>query len=357
MDKTIFLVLVVTGLACGRSAEAPLQVEEMRLGELDKSQLGPEWLSAFGFFSGDMKNLTPADGVLPFTLNSALFSDYAYKARFIRMPEGSQAQYHPTHAFEFPEGTILIKNFYYPLDFSHPDGERKIIETRLLLKESDRWRALVYVWNKEQTDAKLEIIGTTAEVEWVHYNGQKRRLSYSIPNLNQCQTCHEANGKIEPLGLLARQLNRPGEAHPENQLEQWATQGWLAGLPENPNDRPKLASYLDTESGSVNERARAWLEINCGSCHRPQGSAKNSGLHLMSQVTNPLQLGIGKSPVAAGRGSGGRKFDIVPGKPDESILFYRITSTEPGVMMPELGRKSIHKEGVALIKEWIEQME
>lgn len=76
----------------------------------------------------------------------------------------------------------------------------------------------------------------------------------------------------------------------------------------------------------------------------------------MADVTAPLALGIGKAPVAAGKGSGGRMFSIVPGSPDESILVYRIESTDPGVMMPEMGRRLVHEEGVSLIREWIQSM-
>ena len=63
-----------------------------------------------------------------------------------------------------------------------------------------------------------------------------------------------------------------------------------------------------------------------------------------------------KPPIAAGRGAGNYKYTIVPGHPDESIMVYRINSTDPGIMMPELGRKLIHKEGLDLIRQWIEEM-
>ncbi len=60
--------------------------------------------------------------------------------------------------------------------------------------------------------------------------------------------------------------------------------------------------------------------------------------------------------MAAGKGSGGMQYDTLPGKPEESILHYRINSTDSAVMMPELGRSLIHKEGVELIKVWIKSM-
>jgi Planctomycete cytochrome C len=155
-----------------------------------------------------------------------------------------------------------------------------------------------------------------------------------------------------PIGPTARQLN--GTMDGKNQLEQLASLGLLYDLPPL-NTVPKLAAYEDKQV-ALNDRARAWLEVNCAHCHRPDGPAKTSGLHLLADVSNSYELGIGKAPVAAGRGSGGRKFDIIPGKPDESILYYRINSTDPGVMMPELGKTLIHEEGVALIKQWIEEM-
>ena len=72
--------------------------------------------------------------------------------------------------------------------------------------------------------------------------------------------------------------------------------------------------------------------------------------------TDPERLGVGKPPVAAGRGSGNRRFGIVPGKPNESILVFRMENDDPGIRMPELGRQTQHREGVELIKEWIQEM-
>jgi hypothetical protein len=74
------------------------------------------------------------------------------------------------------------------------------------------------------------------------------------------------------------------------------------------------------------------------------------------EETRPAALGVGKGPVAAGRGSGGLKVGIAPGHPDASILAYRMASTEPGVMMPELGRSLTHEEGLALIRDYIAGM-
>ena len=114
--------------------------------------------------------------------------------------------------------------------------------------------------------------------------------------------------------------------------------------------------YSD-ESKPLDKRARAWLEINCMHCHNPVGPANTTGFVLDYFETDPIKLGVMKPPVAAGRGSGGLLFDIVPGKPEESILVHRIESTDPGVMMPELPRRLVHKESAKLIRAWIKAME
>jgi uncharacterized repeat protein (TIGR03806 family) len=284
-----------------------------------------------------------------------LFSDYAFKKRFIKFPEGGYAIYNPDDVFEFPEGTVLIKNFYYPADFSKPEENIRILETRLLILENGKWNALPYVWNEEQTEAYLDVAGENIQVSWVHFDGTKRSVLYSVPNMNQCKGCHERNDEIVLIGPTARQLHGNLKGQSENQLIKLAAMGYLKNLPEL-HLVPQLANYED-KNASLDSRARAWLEVNCAHCHRSDGPAKTSGLHLLASVNNSFELGIGKPPVAAGRGSGGLKYSIVSGKPDASILYYRINSTDPGIMMPELGRKLVHEEGLRLIRDWISKME
>jgi uncharacterized repeat protein (TIGR03806 family) len=189
-------------------------------------------------------------------------------------------------------------------------------------------------------------------VQYTNVSGQVQNIQYSVPNINQCKSCHMRTDKIALIGPTARQLNKVVAG--KNQLVAWAHAGLLEGLPDI-NTVSQLASY-DDGNAKLDARARAWLEINCAHCHREDGPAKTSGLHLLASVQSPLHIGIGKPPVAAGKGSGGFKYDIMPGKPHESILVYRIASTDPGVMMPELGRSTVHQEGLTLIKDWIAQL-
>jgi uncharacterized repeat protein (TIGR03806 family) len=321
------------------------------------SQTPPERLSQYGLFVGNGGSQEPAEGVIPYDLNSALFSDCALKYRFLRLPPGTHATYSDRDAFEFPVGTMIAKTFAYPRDARDPSLGRRLIETRILERKSEGWVGLPYIWNAEQTEATLELAGGTQDVEWIHGDGKPRTNNYIIPNANQCKGCHKAGETVTPIGPKARHLNRDFaySSGVENQLEHWTRQGALSGAPPAAQ-APKLAVWDDPKSGTLEARARAWLEINCAHCHNPDGPARNSGLDLLASQRNPTAFGIYKPPVAAGRGSGGREFDIVPGQPDKSILVFRIDSTDAGIMMPELGKRLVHKEGLALVREWIGAM-
>ncbi len=122
-----------------------------------------------------------------------------------------------------------------------------------------------------------------------------------------------------------------------------------------PGDAPRLPDWKDAGE-SLERRARAYLDVNCGHCHKPDGPASNSGLFLTWETPAGPHIGIGKGPVAAGRGSGGRMVSIDPGHPERSILYYRMESTEPGVMMPELGRTLPDDAALALVRDWIAGM-
>ena len=303
-----------------------------------------ENLSDYGFFKGNLKEQIPSDGVVLYTLNSPLFSDYASKLRFVKLPEGQSVSYNPDSVLQFPVGTAIVKTFYYPIDERNPKKGRRLMETRVLLHEAKGWVALPYIWNKEQTDAVLEVAGGSDQVSWINGAGKKQSFEYQVPNMNQCKGCHERSGEMTPIGPSVRQLN---DGH---QLQNWSTTGLLKGLPKD--HIPALVNYSDA-SASLDDRVKAYLDINCAHCHNPTGPARSSGLYLTWDSKDRTAYGFFKAPVAAGRGSGNLSYDIVPGKPEQSILHYRMASRDPGVMMPELGRQLTHHEGVELVRSWI----
>lgn len=352
------LVTIAVLWGCGGQGEVtndvPADTSDLSL----TSDLGFSKLSEYGFFVGKLADMLPADGVVPYELNTPLFSDYAYKARFVKLPEGKAAKYSEADAFEFPEGTVLIKSFYYPHDMTDLSKGRRIMETRLLIREADTWKALPYIWNEAQTDATLEVAGGRHDVSWVNTDGKKVDLNYSVPNMNQCKGCHAKGNTMTPIGPKARNLN--GDfAYADgsmNQLQKWQQLGILEGLPEKLTEIQKVPVWNDAATGSLHNRARAYLDINCAHCHTADGPGNTSGLHLDYTETDKAKIGYHKAPIAAGRGSGGLAVDIEPGDPEASIIWFRMNSNDPGIMMPELGRKQIHREGVVLIHEWITSM-
>lgn len=284
----------------------------------------PSRLSEFRFFTDGKPNAR----VAPYTLDTPLFSDYAGKDRFIYVPAGQRAQYRGDGAIDFPVGSALIKTFGYP---GH------VLETRVLLRRAAGWIALPYVW--EGNEAVLKRGGKRMEI-----SARGQAISYAVPNQNQCKECHQSNGAIEPIGTKARNLGAV-------QLSGLVKAGLLDRAPVG----YAVPRWNDARQ-PVDARARAYLDINCGHCHSRTGIANNSGLYLDWQETDLVARGVGKRPVAAGRGSGGLEVAIAPGEPDKSILLYRMNSTDPGVAMPELGRSLVHTEGVALVRSYIERL-
>lgn len=295
----------------------------------------PATLSEFRLLLGK-QGMQANQRVMPYTLNSPLFSDYAEKWRYLYLPKGTQLTWKGTGLPDFPVGAVLVKSFGFPADMRRPDANIRMIETRLLLHRKTGWVALPYVWRGDGSDADLKRAGMRTEVTWTHSDGKPRTVDYAVPNSNQCKGCHDVGGAIIPIGPKARNL---------------------AGSPFGLMPAvARVPVWNDPKSGSLDARAHAYLDANCGHCHNPQGPASNSGLFLNWDEQNPVAKGIGKRPVAAGRASGGFDFDIAAGHPDQSILIYRLESLDPGISMPELGRNSVHDEGVALLKQWIKQM-
>ena len=264
-----------------------------------------------------------------------------------------RATYREDEVFEFPVGTALVKTFAFPGGNAGPSGNLQLIETRLLLRSETGWQAWAYLWNEEQTDATLKVTGARVAIKSEAPDGSPLDFTYSVPNKNQCKGCHSLHGEVAPIGPKSRNLN--GDfAYADgirNQLTEWTGQSILASAPD-PGAAPSVPDWHD-ETADLDARARAWLDVNCAHCHRREGPASNSGLFLTWGETDPVAFGIRKRPVAAGRGSGGRLFDIAPGDPDGSILLYRVESVEPGIMMPELGRSLPDDGGVQLIRSWI----
>lgn len=300
----------------------------------------PKSLSQFGFFDrGDSQK--PNDTLIPYTLNTPLFSDYAEKSRYIYIADGKIATAQGDGLINFPTGSAIIKNFGYM-----QDGKMQWIETRVLLRRDDEWLALPYVWNDAQDDAVLKLAGKRLEVGFADRAGFDRTIDYAVPNKNQCKECHGVDNEVMPIGPKIRNLSA-------DSLERLRASQKLQIYGAGANPKWDIAG----DEGQIGRDARAYLDINCAHCHNDQGSASNSGLFLNYDQINEVAYGLYKRPVAAGRGSGGFEFAINPGSADTSIIVHRMKSNDAGVAMPQIGRSIAHDEGIVLISEWINKMQ
>ena len=314
----------------------------------------PKNLSDFSFFE-DTQAQIPSEGVIPYELISSLFSDYSYKQRWVYVPKGKKAIFNQDEVFDFPVGSALIKTFYYPLDERDLSLGKKLMETRLLLRKTHGWEAVSYAWNETQDEAVIKKAGKTILNEWIDFNGEIQSVRYRVPNKNQCKECHTTNDTLTPIGPKARNLNKVFDYQDEsvNQLTKWMKVAYIDEIDIELN----TPVNWEDQRHSLDARVKSYLDINCGHCHSSTGGANSTGLYLDLTENRPTHRGIYKKPVATGRGSGGHEFSISPGNPEESILLYRMISTDPGVMMPESGRSLSHKEAIEMIREWINKLE
>ncbi|QFU23343.1 hypothetical protein FM038_014900 [Shewanella eurypsychrophilus] len=319
-----------------------------------------ETLSSYGLF---IDPATPTSGPvnpgIEYTLSTQLFTNYANKHRFLFIPEGEQAQFHASEAFEFPVGTVLTKTFSMPYDTQVNTAENEtLIETRLLIKRETGWTTLVYLWRDGV--ARLNLTGSDIP-HTLNNQGQVETFDYHVPSRVECKLCHQLNrdgqSTISPIGLKAHLLNHDIDYNGTmtNQLMLWKSLSLLSGLPAV--NEITHAPYLFDNSADLTQRVKGYLDINCAHCHRAEGFASISGLRLGFNIDHTsYQYGVCKQPPGWDGGAKGLSYDIVPGDGEHSILAYRQELSGPKDRMPPLGRSLTHTEAVEIIKQWIDTL-
>ena len=198
----------------------------------------PRKLSESGLFAS-VRDHRMAEGVIPYDVNSPLWSDGTHKARFFALPTEADAAGRPAskpievrtaRGWNFPDGTVLVKSFAID-DREGDPATRRWIETRFMVRQEGEWAGYSYEWNDDQTDAELvadagkdrDFAIRTADLA-THPEGV-RTLSWRYPSRTECMVCHSAISNFV-LGLCTVQLNRdfdyeaalgPGH-HVDNQL-------------------------------------------------------------------------------------------------------------------------------------------
>ncbi len=373
MRRRLILVLAAASLA-GCGGDGPMSIADGPvLVNLDEPP--PDRLSHMRLLEWDTsaESIRYNERVVPYDLNTPLFSDFSLKARAIYVPEGQTIAYAADGPLDFPVGTVIVKTFYFADDLREPTENVRLIETRVLRHTESGWDAWPYIWNEEGTEAFLQPGGETRAITFIDPVGESRTANYLIPQRNQCRSCHErlvgegGRPALIPIGPAARHLNRDYayDGGSANQLQHLADLGMLEGLPAQDQVPAAYDFQAVVEAGAmgipaedVERAARDYLDINCAHCHDPRGTqGVTSQLFLHHDNDDPFRLGICKRPGSAGAGTGGRTYDIVPGSPDASILVFRVETTEVGAMMPLLGRSVRHDEGAALIRRWVASMD
>ncbi len=313
-----------------------------------------EKLSDYNFFKGELKLQNPSDELLPFALISTLFTDYAQKKRFVYMPNNSKANYvSDDESLNFPVGAAIVKTFYY--DQVLPSNTARIIETRVMIKRSTGWTFAEYVWNDQQTEAYLLQGGSTTAVSFKH-NGVTQNINYEIPSEAQCATCHNSGEQPLPIGTKPQSLDNlyTYADGSKNQLAKWIEKGFLtANLPATINS---VVDYNDT-SKDLNLRARSYFDINCAHCHHDDGSAYYVDLRFaFNESSNFENLGVNQG---AGIPVPGVSHGLIvqPQNAPESSLYYMMSTNNPMVKMPRLGRTIVDVEGLALVEAWINSLD
>ena len=290
-------------------------------------------LSQLNLFIGDLNTLTVNSNMFKYELNTQLFTDYAHKLRIIGLPEGATLQYEDDGFPIFPTGTLIAKTFYYNLDETNPNSGQKIIETRVLIKEETEWTIGNYVWNEDQTDAVLDTNQHNVTVDFVNETGDDVTVNYVVPGANDCTKCHSNNNNVTPIGPKLRTMNF--NINGINQLQHFIDNGYLANAPD-PSEIEVLPNWEDDVNYSLEERSRAYFEVNCAHCHIPGGFCE-----FQSTLNFAFETDFNDTNIFE------RRFSI---SSRMSIYF-------PGVSMPLIGTTMIHTQGYDLIQEYLDSLD
>ncbi len=234
-----------------------------------------------------------------------------------------------------------------------PESRRRI-ETQILHRHPEGWRAYTYQWNEEGSDAELVAKDGTRRVFTIRdpaAPGGQRSQRWEFLSRANCFSCHNGRGGTAR-ALNAAQWNRthryPGDLA-DNQLGVLTRLG-LVSAPLDPGIPPAIDPHDRT--ASLESRARTYLHYNCSFCHRPNGGGLVP-IHL-SRGQSLERLGVGATPQRGDFGLADAKV-IAPGEPLKSVLYYRMAKLGSG-RMPHLASARVDVKGLELIHEWIRAM-
>jgi len=357
-------------------------------------------------FSDSKIPLKMASVVVPYEVNSPLWSDGALKTRGMRLPTGGKIHVkdcakNPTECgvldpatlkcclppaddgkWVLPAGSVLVKNFMFP-DASRPSGY-KLVETRLFIHMDHvvevegvktEWVGYGYQWDDAQTDAT--IVGTLVDGSDTGVSGTfhvtpttgaaTQSITWDYPSRLDCITCHMP---ISPtttpvsgysIGLETIQMNRDVPGGAMNQIDKLAALDLFETALAKPYKTALVPPYPGQSgsppaSATLDQRARSYLHANCAFCHRPDG--KWNGFDVRFDVPLKSTAMCNGAPGKGDLGVAGATL-LTPKNPMSSLMWLRMHAPKGNLMtggtgrMPAIGSSVIDTQGTDLISQWI----
>jgi hypothetical protein len=305
----------------------------------------PAVLSATGAFS-DVLNVVPTDGLIPYTVNSPLWSDGALKSRWMAVPNDGppytpdeQIDFAPTGEWTFPNGTVFVKEF--DLIVNELTQERKRLETRLLVRdEYGEVYGVTYKWRSDNSDADLLPGGLEEDIPVTTATGETRIQRWSYPSRSDCLLCHNPPASYV-LGVKTHQLNGnftyPSTGRTDNQLRTLNHLGMLNPSLNESEIPTYLQSVVVTESTApIQLRMRSWIDSNCSQCHRPNGYCPSYDGRFCTPLANQNLIN-----------SFVRFRDLAGSE------LYQRDNTLDTTKMPPLAKNLVHEAAMAVLRQWI----
>jgi glucose/arabinose dehydrogenase len=374
----------------------------------------PRKLSESGLFRS-VKGHVMEPALIPYSVNSPLWSDGAYKERWIALPGAdSRIDFTTWRGWKFPDRTVLVKSFALEMEEGNP-ASRKWIETRFLTNQQGEWYGYSYRWNDDQTEGvlvddkgldrefsiRIKPLSPTLlspKLGEGKVEGSVRKQLWHYPSRTECMVCHSRAANYV-LGLTEVQMNKEHDygGIRDNQLRVLEHLGvlrvnWMEetktrlrqeaeakGMTEKQINEhldkltatrlqrePVISSLLTVppekyrhlvdpydRTQDLTLRARSYLHANCAQCHVEAGGGNaQMELEFTTKIDKMRLLDV--KPVHDTYGLTDARL-IAPGHPERSVLLRRIGHREAG-HMPPLATSVVDREAVRLMKEWIEQL-
>ena len=328
------------------------------------SAQSPALLSQVMAFS-NLATLAPRSGLIPYNVNSPLWTDGAAKQRWLAIPNDGLADtaaekitFATTGAWQFPKGAVFVKQFDLSVDDRNPAVRRRM-ETRFLVHgDDDVYYGVTYRWRADGSDADLLPDGDSAEVSITTTTGGTRSQTWSFPSRADCRTCHNA-GAGRVLGLQTHQLNGlftyPATGRSDNQLRALNHLNLFspAVVESAISGYSKSVAISDTTS-TLETRVRSYLDANCAICHYP-GNPANPSAVLDARFATPLaQQNIINGRVLYDLGLPNARI-VAPQSTANSVLYLRMNAL--GLhQMPPIGRNVVDTAAVTTLAAWINSL-